>query len=254
MDHWKRVSPGRLPSILGRLNFRRIGEYSALIRWLDPRPDERILDIGAGDGYYDWQIAKSGAQITGIDVHEKRLAAARRYYQGARTEFFFMDASKLDFPDASFDKAISLCVMEHLGDDDLVMRNISRALKPGGLFVFSADSLSNPEITPEERDRHRRRYAVNTFYTHRNVREKLARNGFDVLETGYLLSRRGDIRFVRLSWKLDELPGILKILKTVGYAALGTARKLSTLAPGRKSHSPEGGLTLLVKAVRRPSP
>ena len=49
----------------------------------------------------------------------------------------------LDFPDASFDKALSLCVVEHLEDDELVMRNVARALKPGGLFVFSADSLSD---------------------------------------------------------------------------------------------------------------
>ena len=65
---------------LNHLNFRRIEECSTLIRWLDPKPGERILDIGCGDGYYDNIIAKSGAKVTGIDVHERRLSRARRLW------------------------------------------------------------------------------------------------------------------------------------------------------------------------------
>jgi protein-L-isoaspartate O-methyltransferase len=46
-------------------NIRRKEECRTLIRWLDPRPGERILDIGCGDGYYDALIAKSGAHVLG---------------------------------------------------------------------------------------------------------------------------------------------------------------------------------------------
>lgn len=248
----KRLAPGRILYAFSRLNFRRMEECATILRWLDPQPGEKVLDIGCGDGAYDRKIARSGAEVTGIDIHEKRLAAARKYYQGDGTRILFMDASRLDFPDAAFDKALSLCVVEHLGDDELVMRNLSRVLKPGGLFVFSADSLSHPELTADERDRHRKRYAVNTFYTIDIVRAKLDGAGFDLVEARYILTTARDLRFIRLSWKLDDLSGALAPLRLAGYAALGAARKLASLAPGYEARPSVGGLTVLVKAKKRP--
>ena len=47
---------------LSRLNFRRIHECSTILGWLNPQPGECILDIGCGDGYYDWLIAKTGVK------------------------------------------------------------------------------------------------------------------------------------------------------------------------------------------------
>jgi len=189
-----------------RLNFRRADECDGVLRWLDAGAGERILDVGSGDGYYDWRISRTGARVTGIDLHEKRLAFARRHYGSDLAEFLLMDAERADFPPGSFDKAMSLCVMEHLGDDERVMRNVCRALKPGGRFAFSADSLSSPGIRAEERERHRTRYAVKTFYTPEIVRDKLARTGFDVEETRYVMDTPFALALVRASWKLDDLP------------------------------------------------
>lgn len=252
-ETWTRFSPKRVLYAFSRLNFRRMEECATIIRWLDAQRGEIILDVGCGDGAYDKKISGCGAMVQGIDIHEKRLSAARRYYQGDRTEYHFMDAACLEFPEASFDKAMSLCVVEHLEDDELVMRNVARALKPGGLFVFSADSLSAPGITPDERARHRREYAVNTFYTVAIVRDKLARAGFDIVETRYILSSPLDLKFVRLSWKLDRMPVMFDILRPAGYAVLGSARKISAWLSADGFGSAEGGLTLLVKARKRPA-
>ena len=246
-----RLSPARWGRGFSRLNFRRADECDAVLRWLDPKAGERILDIGCGDGYYDWRISRSGARVTGIDVHEKRLAFARRHYGGDGAEFLTMDAERADLPAGSFDKALSLCVMEHLGDDERVMRNVSRAVKPGGSFVFSADSLSNPGITPGERERHKRRYAVNTFYTEDVVREKLSRTGFDIEETGYVMSTPGALRLVRLSWKLDDLPAWLIPLRFLVYLVLGAAHKASSAFRVGPPEPAGAGLTLIVRARKR---
>ncbi|HUT07865.1 MAG TPA: class I SAM-dependent methyltransferase [Candidatus Latescibacteria bacterium] len=247
------LSPARWGRLFGRLNFRRVEECRVILRWLDARPGERVLDVGCGDGYYDWRIARSGAHVTGIDLHEKRLAFARRHYGGDRVEFLSLDAERADFPAGSFDKAMSLCVMEHLGDDERVLANVSRAMKPGGCLTFSADSLSNDEIAPEERERHRRRYAVNTFYTMDIVRDKLSRAGFEIEEARYILSSPYALKLVRLSWKLDDLPPVLVLLRVLGYLALGAAWKVSTAFSGRKAEERPAakGLTLLVRARKR---
>ena len=235
-----------------RLNFRRAEECDAVLRWLDAQAGERVLDVGSGDGYYDWRISRTGARVTGIDLHEKRLAFARKHYGCDLTEFLSMDAERADFPPGSFDKAMSLCVMEHLGDDERVMRNVCRALKPGGRFAFSADSLSSPGIRAEERERHRTRYAVKTFYSPEIVSDKLARAGFEIEETRYVMDRPIDLRLVRLSWRLDDLPPGLMPLRTLGYLALGAIWRASRAGRRRRSTSvSQGGLTLLVRARKR---
>jgi 2-polyprenyl-3-methyl-5-hydroxy-6-metoxy-1,4-benzoquinol methylase len=242
------VFAGRLRPFLSRLNFRRVEECSTVLKWLDPGPGERILDIGSGDGSYDWQIARSGASVTGVDTHEARIATARRCYSGARTEFLLLDAEAIEFREASFDKAVSLCVIEHLRRDEQMLRNVERALKPQGRFVFSADSLSHPGVTTAERERHRTRYGVNTYYTIPSIREKLARAGFEIETARYILSSPTVLPLLRLSWKLDDLNGLAAALRPLGYLVLGTLWRLTSLLPGYRRGASGGGMTLLVSA------
>ncbi len=236
---------------LTHFNFRRMEECSTLIRWLDAKPGERILDVGCGDGYYDMLIAKSGAEVVGIDIHEQRLSAAQRLYRLERTEFLYMDAEKMNFAEASFDKAVSFCVLEHFHHDELVMKNIARLLRSGGCLVFSADSLSNPEITAQERARHKQRYAANTFYTVENLQEKLARAGFDIEEACYILTTPLSLALARISWRLDDLPGNLALVRGLGYLVLGIVWKVTSHFPRQSAGHCRHGLTLLVRAKKR---
>jgi len=243
--------PARWGRRFSRLNFRRRDECDLALRWLDAAEGERILDIGCGDGYYDWLIGRSGAHVTGIDIHGQRLAFARRRYGSERTRFLDLDAESADFRDGTFDKALSLCVLEHLANEERVLSNVSRAMKAGGRLVLTADSLTNPGITPAERERHRRRYAVNTFYTPVNAGEKLSRAGFEIERTGYVLSTAWALRLVRISWRLDELPAALAFLRPLGYLVLGVAHSVSSVFGRKTPESATSGLTLVIQARRK---
>jgi ubiquinone/menaquinone biosynthesis C-methylase UbiE len=240
----------RFVGAISHLNFRRIEECATLIRWLDSQNGERILDIGCGDGYYDMIIAQPGASVVGIDIQEKPLAKARRLYTGEQFEFLYMNAEEMEFSDASFDKVVSFCVIEHLNHGDRAMHHISRVLKPGGSFVFSADSLSNPGITAGEREHHKQRYAVNTFYTVEYLQEKLAGAGFAVEEARYILATPYALALARFSWKLDVLPKALGVVKTLGYLSLWLIWKI-TSPFSNQSATYQGGLTLLVRAKKK---
>ena len=208
------LSPARWGRGFSRLNFRRAEEGDAVLDWLEAGAGERILDVGSDTA-----------------------------------EFLAMDAEKADFPAGAYDKAMSLCVMEHLGDDEQVMRNVAKALRPGGRFVFSADSLSNPGLRPRERERHRERYAVNTFYTPDVVRDKLARAGFDVEDARFVMDSPFALGLVRLSWMLDRFPRVLPPVRTLGYVLLGAvwgANRPFRAGPGQSAAA--GGLTLVVRA------
>ena len=199
-------SPRLFARRLSRFNFRRRQECSTILNWLEALPGETILDVGCGDGYYASLVARTGARVLGIDIHQRWLPFAQKYYGGESCEFIMMDAETMELPGRTFDKVMSLCVVEHFGRDETVLQNISRVLKPGGRFVFSADSLSNPGITTDEKARHRRRYAVNTFYSTENIGEKLARAGFAIEKTRHILNTPFALALVRISWKLDYLP------------------------------------------------
>ncbi|MCR4396675.1 MAG: methyltransferase domain-containing protein [Candidatus Saccharicenans sp.] len=231
-------------------NFRRVEECSTLLRWLDPKPGEKILDVGCGDGFYTEKIARKGAEATGIDIRKKALVRARKRCSSQKLRFMEMDAEELDFPENYFDKVISFCVIEHLQDDEKTLRQIARLLKPGGRLFLSADSLSNPGLRAEEKESHRRRYRVNQFYDREVVSGKLQQAGLKLERSQFVLSSPLALALARFSWRLDDLPAVLLPLRFIGYLLLGTigllALRLVEPPPEKRNY----GLTLLVEASR----
>lgn len=238
-------------TVLNRWNIRRIEECRTLIDWLAPRHGERVLDVGCGDGYNTAAIARRGAIVTGIDVNEHRLAIARKRHRSLPIDFHGMNAETLSFPNASFDKAISFCVIEHFRRDDLVFANLRRALVPGGVLVLSADSLTNPEIRDIERRVHSRRYDVKTFYSVDVLRTKLDEAGFTLERWRYILTTPVTLGLVRASWLLDDLPLPLLPVKAIGYLLLRLLGKPLSDLSERIARRPDSGLTLLAAASAR---
>jgi SAM-dependent methyltransferase len=101
-----------------------------LIDRLDPRPGERILDLGCGDGTLTLQIAARGATVVGVDASPEMIAAARAQGVDARLE----RAESLPFQH-EFDAVFTNAVLHWVKDADAVASGIARALKPGGRFV-----------------------------------------------------------------------------------------------------------------------
>jgi ubiquinone/menaquinone biosynthesis C-methylase UbiE len=77
--------------------------------------DRPILDGGTGTGRAALLLARGGANVTAVDASEQMLAVARKRAadEGAAVTFMLGDAHALDFPDRSFDVAVSLRVLMH---------------------------------------------------------------------------------------------------------------------------------------------
>ncbi len=80
--------------------------YRAAVSSLAPRRGRSILDLCTGTGEIALRCARQGAEVTGIDVTPAMLARARRKKGDLRVRFQLMDARRLAFPDASFDRAV----------------------------------------------------------------------------------------------------------------------------------------------------
>ncbi|HVS84581.1 MAG TPA: methyltransferase domain-containing protein [Gaiellaceae bacterium] len=99
---------------------------------VDPRPGDRILDVGSAAGAVTHFLSTFGCEVVGVDASEAGVARARERFPGLRFEA--ADAAALPFADGSFDKAVAADVTEHLDDATLraALAELHRVLVPGG--------------------------------------------------------------------------------------------------------------------------
>jgi trans-aconitate methyltransferase len=98
---------------------------------LQPRPDERILDLGCGDGVLTRKLIDTGTEVVGVDSSEDMVAAARHRGIDAR----LMDATNLTF-NHEFDAVFSNAALHWIKrDPDAAIASAYRALRSPGRFV-----------------------------------------------------------------------------------------------------------------------
>lgn len=106
---------------------------------LEPRPGERVLDLGCGPGTLSTEITSLGASVIGIDASAEMVAAAHARGIDARLR----SGEQLEF-DQEFDAVFSNAAMHWMQDDpDAVLSGVFRALRPGGRFVAEFGGFGN---------------------------------------------------------------------------------------------------------------
>ena len=95
-------------------------------------PGCTFLEIGAGDCALSARVAREAQTVYAVDISDQRQAELP-----ANVKLVITDGRSIDVPPASVDVAFSDQLMEHLHPDDATeqLRNIHRALKPGGVYV-----------------------------------------------------------------------------------------------------------------------
>ena len=160
-----------------------------IVAALDPRPGERILDLGCGPGFLAAEMAEAlGPEgvVHGVDASPSMLAiAARREHsdRAAPVELSEQDAARLRFPDASFDAAVSTQVYEYVPDMPAALAEARRVLVPGGrLLVLDTDWDSIVWRSSDDRRMQRVLTAWDEHLVHRDLPrrlpELLGRGGF----------------------------------------------------------------------------
>jgi SAM-dependent methyltransferase len=114
----------------------KLGE--PLLDLLQPKPGERILDLGCGDGVLTAKLAEAGAEVLGIDFSAEQVEGARAL--GLEAEVG--SGEELTF-DSEFDAVFSNAALHWMLRPDLVIDGVWRALKPGGRFVAEMGGAGN---------------------------------------------------------------------------------------------------------------
>jgi SAM-dependent methyltransferase len=115
--------------------YARVGAFvaelgGAALDLLDPKPGERILDVGCGEGSLTKKIIEHGATVLGIDNSPEMIAAAR----AKGIDAVLMDVADMTFS-GEFDAAFSNATLHWVLEKEQAARAIFRALKPGGRFA-----------------------------------------------------------------------------------------------------------------------
>ena len=147
MRHFGRPE-GLLGALAGRLMaWRNRGRSLSVLARVDPRPGERILEVGFGPGVDIHRVSRVAAFVAGVDQSGVMVEQARRRNADAiragRVELHAGDAGSLAFPDGSFDKAFSINSAQFWPEPLAVTRELYRVLRPGGRLVLAVQPRSS---------------------------------------------------------------------------------------------------------------
>lgn len=96
----------------------------------------QVLDLGCGAGFLSNELAESGLLVTGLDMSNESLEIAKLYDKTKKVQYIQGDAACLPFADASFDVVTAMDFLEHVENPTQIIQELSRVLKPNGLFFF----------------------------------------------------------------------------------------------------------------------
>ena len=146
-DHWSSEKYQSAASFVPKLT-------TTVLSYLDVQPTDRILDIGCGDGQLTSQVAQMATQgqVLGLDASSSFISTANQSHSSPNCSYRLQDCTDLSAsPDTvkegSWDKVFSNAALHWIlrppATRQNVFRDIHRALKPGGSFVFEMGGKGN---------------------------------------------------------------------------------------------------------------
>jgi SAM-dependent methyltransferase len=99
---------------------------------VDPRPGDRVVDLGCAAGAVTHFLSGFGCEVVGVDLEDGAIQKASELFPDLR--FVPADVTALPFADAAFDKAVAADLVEHLSDETFaaMLAETRRVLVPGG--------------------------------------------------------------------------------------------------------------------------
>lgn len=132
---------------------------------------KNVLDIACGEGYGSRLLANNAASVIGVDIDESTIKKAKEKYQAGNLRFIVSSATSTPLPAHSFDLLVSFETLEHLNEQELLLQEYKRLLKPEGLLILS---------TPDKAE-----YSDKTGYRNPYHKKELYKEEFDQLLRQY---------------------------------------------------------------------
>lgn len=148
---YRRVREQTYGRDLGQTSWMTAAECDEFCSWLQLRPGAHILEIASGSGGTARYMAEQHeTHVTGIDINEAAVAAAREAASESTT-FQVVDANAgLPFGDGQFDAAFCNDSFNHLKERQSALKEVNRVLKTGGRYFYTDPTVITGCISDEE--------------------------------------------------------------------------------------------------------
>ena len=128
-----------------QMPFWRAVDEKIFAEWkTEIEPQHWLLDIGCAQGRSSYRLLELPITIVGFDISKELVRQAIASYQkkrhAAAATFFVADGSSLPFADESFDYVLIYGVLHHLPDPAQTCSEVTRVLKPGGIYFGSENN------------------------------------------------------------------------------------------------------------------
>ena len=173
-----------------------------------------ILDAGAGFGQYTYYLSKQSSRwkIHAVDIKQEQINDCNDFFKKIgkidSVKFEYADLTKFNKTE-EYNLVLSVDVMEHIEEDELVFRNIYKALKPGGTLLISTPSDKGGSDVHHEHDDSFVEEHVRDGYNIQDIETKLINAGFSSIHSLYSYGIPG-----KISWKISMKYPILLLNKS----------------------------------------
>ena len=163
--------------------------YRILVSIIDKyiRSGERIADFGSGVGTLDFYLASRSNKVTGVDFSEIAINMAKLNSRALGVEksvrYFKRELPFADIP-GKYDSVLMTEVIEHLPDENLVLKAANKILKKSGILIISTRSSNAPLYRIGLTKRHDKNVGHLQRYTLNRLEKLVIKQGFCVTETG----------------------------------------------------------------------
>ena len=107
--------------------------------------DSLILDCGCGTGFSSYLLMKTGFRVIGMDISPLFLSEGiEKYGNQKELRFYVGDASKMPFPNQSFDAVCSYDLLEHVADVKTILTEMGRIVKREGIIIIVTANHLDP--------------------------------------------------------------------------------------------------------------
>ncbi|KAL4815528.1 S-adenosyl-L-methionine-dependent methyltransferase [Aspergillus spinulosporus] len=143
-DHWSSEAYSASAAFVPKLT-------QTLLRYLDPQPSDKVLDIGCGDGKFTDLFLPYVSKVLGVDSSPAMIEAAKKDYGSEKAEFQVLDCCFLeqnsDIANGTWDKVVSNAALHWILRNEntrlSTLKGIHASLKKGGAFVFEMGGHGN---------------------------------------------------------------------------------------------------------------
>lgn len=123
------------PECVREIAYEHWHRYAWVAPWV---AGKRVLDAACGEGYGSALLARTAAEVIGVDLSEQSVAHARQRYVAANLRYQQANCLALPLADASVDVVVSFETLEHLAEHDALIEEFRRVLKADGFLVISS--------------------------------------------------------------------------------------------------------------------